>query len=83
MCFLDFIKQDYRVRLAANFLGQLTAFLVTDVTGRRTDEARDVDAVAAAFGMDAEDTEYGQREVELTDPDGNRLRVGAPATDAS
>lgn len=38
----------------------------------------DADAVAAKFGQQAELTYYGIREVELTDPDGNRLRVGTP-----
>lgn len=38
----------------------------------------DVDAVAAEFGLDADDTEWGTREIELRDPDGNRLRIGAP-----
>ncbi|GAB3645091.1 VOC family protein [Glycomyces tarimensis] len=37
---------------------------------------RDVDAVAAEFGAAAEDTAWGTREVELRDPDGNRLRIG-------
>jgi catechol 2,3-dioxygenase-like lactoylglutathione lyase family enzyme len=37
----------------------------------------DVDEVAAAFGATAADTEYGMREVELRDPDGNRVRVGS------
>jgi catechol 2,3-dioxygenase-like lactoylglutathione lyase family enzyme len=38
----------------------------------------DVDAVAADFGTTAELTYYGLREIELTDPDGNRLRIGTP-----
>jgi catechol 2,3-dioxygenase-like lactoylglutathione lyase family enzyme len=40
----------------------------------------DVDDVAAAFGAIAADTEYGTREVELRDPDGNRVRVGSTAS---
>ncbi|MFI6640155.1 glyoxalase superfamily protein [Streptomyces sp. NPDC050504] len=36
----------------------------------------DVDALVADFGVTGEDTEYGMRETELTDPDGNRIRVG-------
>lgn len=36
----------------------------------------DVDAVAAEFGVDIEEMPWA-RQVELTDPDGNRLRVGA------
>ncbi|SDD29288.1 bleomycin resistance protein [Glycomyces harbinensis] len=39
---------------------------------------RDVDAIAARFGAKAEDTEWGARELELTDPDGNRIRIGMP-----
>ena len=38
----------------------------------------DADAVATAFGVSAADTEYGMRELELRDPDGNRVRVGSP-----
>jgi catechol 2,3-dioxygenase-like lactoylglutathione lyase family enzyme len=37
----------------------------------------DVDAVAGEFGVTAEDVPWA-REIELTDPDGNRLRVGTP-----
>lgn len=39
----------------------------------------DVDAVAAEFGAVPEDAPWG-REVELRDPDGNRLRVGTVGT---
>ena len=39
----------------------------------------DVDAIAADFGETAELAYYGMREIELTDPDGNRLRIGTPA----
>ena len=38
----------------------------------------DVDAVAAEFGTEPQLTYYGLREIELTDPDGNRLRIGTP-----
>ncbi|ARQ72472.1 glyoxalase superfamily protein [Streptomyces marincola] len=38
---------------------------------------RDVDAVAEAFGVPVEDAPWA-REIELRDPDGNRLRVGTP-----
>ena len=38
----------------------------------------DVDAVAAEFGVQPELTYYGLREIELADPDGNRLRIGTP-----
>ncbi|OSZ56071.1 bleomycin resistance family protein [Streptomyces pharetrae CZA14] len=37
----------------------------------------DVDAIAAAFGVPVAETPWA-REVELRDPDGNRLRVGTP-----
>jgi catechol 2,3-dioxygenase-like lactoylglutathione lyase family enzyme len=39
---------------------------------------RDVDAIAARFGAEAEDMEWGTRELELADPDGNRVRIGFP-----
>ncbi|MGF1596259.1 MAG: glyoxalase superfamily protein [Acidimicrobiales bacterium] len=35
----------------------------------------DVDVVAKEFGVDATDEDWA-REVHLTDPDGNRLRIG-------
>lgn len=38
---------------------------------------RDVDAVAAEFGGTVEEAPWA-RELELRDPDGNRLRVGTP-----
>ncbi|MFD7405929.1 glyoxalase superfamily protein [Streptomyces sp. NPDC059866] len=38
----------------------------------------DVDAVAAEFGVQAADAPWA-REIELRDPDGNRLRIGTPA----
>lgn len=37
----------------------------------------DVDAAAAEFGATVEDAPWA-REIELTDPDGNRLRVATP-----
>ncbi|MFI9630459.1 glyoxalase superfamily protein [Streptomyces sp. NPDC052042] len=39
---------------------------------------RDVDAIADEFGVQAEVAPWA-REIELRDPDGNRLRVGTPA----
>ncbi|MFE9454451.1 glyoxalase superfamily protein [Streptomyces sp. NPDC006739] len=39
---------------------------------------RDVDAVASEFGVRARDLPWA-REVELRDPDGNRLRIGTPS----
>jgi catechol 2,3-dioxygenase-like lactoylglutathione lyase family enzyme len=38
----------------------------------------DVDAVASQYGRSVETQEYGMREIELVDPDGNRLRLGTP-----
>jgi hypothetical protein len=38
---------------------------------------RDVDAIAAEFGVRAQDAPWA-REIELRDPDGNRLRIGTP-----
>ncbi|MET9361631.1 glyoxalase superfamily protein [Streptomyces sp. NPDC006632] len=37
----------------------------------------DVDAIASEFGVAVNDVPWG-REIELRDPDGNRLRVGTP-----
>ena len=38
----------------------------------------DVDTLAKEFGARVATAEYGMREIELRDPDGNRLRVGSP-----
>lgn len=38
---------------------------------------RDVEAIAAEFGVTAEDAPWA-REIELRDPAGNRLRIGTP-----
>ncbi|WP_151769934.1 glyoxalase superfamily protein [Streptomyces abyssomicinicus] len=38
----------------------------------------DVEAVASEFGVRAEELPWA-REIELRDPDGNRLRIGTPA----
>jgi len=38
----------------------------------------DVDAVAAERGIHVQTADYGMREIELVDPDGNRLRLGSP-----
>jgi catechol 2,3-dioxygenase-like lactoylglutathione lyase family enzyme len=40
----------------------------------------DVDAIAAEFGATVEVQPWA-REIELTDPDGNRLRIGTPPTE--
>ena len=37
----------------------------------------DIDAVAREFAAEVTEAAYGMREVQLTDPDGNRLRLGA------
>ena len=42
-------------------------------------EVGDVDAIGAEFGVVAETAPWNMRELELVDPDGNRIRVGAPA----
>ncbi|EPD96420.1 hypothetical protein HMPREF1486_01019 [Streptomyces sp. HPH0547] len=38
---------------------------------------REVEAVASEFGVRAEEAPWA-REIELRDPDGNRLRIGTP-----
>ncbi|MFJ4381200.1 glyoxalase superfamily protein [Streptomyces albidoflavus] len=38
---------------------------------------RDVEAIAAEFGVATEESPWA-REIELRDPDGNRLRIGTP-----
>ena len=40
MCLFDLVKQDHRIRFAAYFFRQLSRFVITDVTGRRADDAR-------------------------------------------
>ena len=40
---LDFVEEHHGIGLAADLLGELAAFLVTDVAGRRADQARDVE----------------------------------------
>lgn len=37
----------------------------------------DVDAIADEFGVEVREQPWGMREVCLTDPDGNRWRIGA------
>ncbi len=41
MCFLNFIKQEYRVRRAFDSVSQLPAFFVTHVPRRRANQLRD------------------------------------------
>jgi catechol 2,3-dioxygenase-like lactoylglutathione lyase family enzyme len=38
----------------------------------------DADAAAAELGVSLEDTPWDTREIEVRDPDGNRLRISAP-----
>ncbi|MEU5840179.1 glyoxalase superfamily protein [Streptomyces diacarni] len=38
---------------------------------------RNVEAIASEFGVQAKDAPWA-REIELRDPDGNRLRIGTP-----
>ena len=38
MCFLDLVEQQHRVRTAPHGLGEVPAFLVAHVAGRRPDE---------------------------------------------
>ena len=40
VCLLDLIEQDNRVRMTANLLGKLAAFIVANVSRRRTDHTR-------------------------------------------
>jgi hypothetical protein len=52
MRLLDLVEKDDRVRIPPDALGQLTAFLVTDVAGmitRRLDLVFDGDEIADAF----------------------------------
>lgn len=39
---------------------------------------RDIDTIAAEFGVMVEEAPWA-REIELRDPDGNRLRIGTPS----
>ena len=39
----NFVEQHDGIRIAPHFFGELAAFLVTDVTGRRPDEPRDIE----------------------------------------
>jgi catechol 2,3-dioxygenase-like lactoylglutathione lyase family enzyme len=41
---------------------------------------RDIDAIAEQFDVEIVEQSWGPREVCLTDPDGNRLRIGMPST---
>jgi catechol 2,3-dioxygenase-like lactoylglutathione lyase family enzyme len=44
----------------------------------RVQRVEDVDSIAAEFGATVEEAPWA-REIELRDPDGNRLRIGTPA----
>ena len=39
MCLLYFIEEDHRVRLTPHSLGELSAFIIADVSGRRSDQS--------------------------------------------
>ena len=41
---------------------------------------RDIDAIAEQFDVEIVEQSWGPREVCLTDPDGNRLRIGMRST---
>ncbi|WP_282784594.1 MULTISPECIES: glyoxalase superfamily protein [unclassified Nocardia] len=63
--------------------GDMRLFLSEHTGDARPDtlvylSVRDVDAVAAEFEVAVEDAPWA-REIELRDPDGNRLRIGTPA----
>ncbi|MBF6134832.1 VOC family protein [Nocardia otitidiscaviarum] len=63
--------------------GEMRLFLSEHTGDARPDtlvylSVRDVDAVAAEFAVAVEDAPWA-REIELRDPDGNRLRIGTPA----
>jgi catechol 2,3-dioxygenase-like lactoylglutathione lyase family enzyme len=62
--------------------GQVRLFLSEHKGDARPDtlvylRVRDVEAIAAKFGTHAEDAPWA-REIELRDPDGNRVRIGTP-----
>jgi catechol 2,3-dioxygenase-like lactoylglutathione lyase family enzyme len=64
--------------------GRVKLFLSEHTGDARPDtliylRVHDVDAVAREFGAEPRDVPWG-RELELRDPDGNRLRVGTPPT---
>jgi catechol 2,3-dioxygenase-like lactoylglutathione lyase family enzyme len=42
----------------------------------------DIAPIASALGMEPVATDYGLLELEVTDLDGNRIRIGAPAEQA-
>ncbi|MFE7116644.1 glyoxalase superfamily protein [Streptomyces sp. NPDC057654] len=62
--------------------GQVRLFLSEHQGDARPDtliylRVRDVDTIAAEFGVPVEEAPWA-REIELRDPDGNRLRIGTP-----
>ncbi|MFJ4868650.1 glyoxalase superfamily protein [Streptomyces sp. NPDC088757] len=86
---LDFVKR-WEHRFEPGFpafvevaRGEVRLFLSEHEGDARPDtlvylRVRDVDAVAAAFGVRVEEASWA-REVELRDPDGNRIRIGTPS----
>ncbi|MFC9977848.1 glyoxalase superfamily protein [Spirillospora sp. NPDC127200] len=62
--------------------GEVRLFLSEHTGDARPDtlvylRVRDVQAIASEFGVQVADAPWA-REVELRDPDGNRLRIGTP-----
>lgn len=62
--------------------GEVKLFLSEHTGDARPDTlvylyVQDVDAIAIEFGVTPEDAPWA-REIELRDPDGNRLRIGTP-----
>ena len=60
-------KSTTRIGTAADFFGELAAFLVTDIAGRRADEARDVELLHVLAHVELDERvrvaehEFGQR----------------------
>jgi catechol 2,3-dioxygenase-like lactoylglutathione lyase family enzyme len=62
--------------------GKLKLFLSEHAGDARPDtliylRLRDVDALAVEFGVEVEEAPWA-REIQLRDPDGNRVRIGTP-----
>ena len=88
MRLLDLVEEDDRVRLAAHGLGELAAFVVADVAGRRADEPGDGVLLHVLRHVDLDhrvlvaEQELGERARELGLPDAGRPeedeRAGRP-----
>ncbi|MFJ9078658.1 glyoxalase superfamily protein [Streptomyces sp. NPDC102278] len=64
--------------------GRVRLFLSEHAGDARPDtlvylRVREVDVIAQEFGVQAQEAPWA-REIELRDPDGNRVRVGTPTT---